>query len=281
MISYLSIANAVSPPFQPELRAVAKKYTEFVTEWNPLYVKGSALFYQFEVKENCLITLVPDACCNILFTCQSDYARADFQGVFLKSYEIELQKDITYFGCKPYSILGLKPGGVSISNLLNMNVNFLDLYPHATQLIKEMAEDISFEQRIQTINRFKEEVMLSQDDSLFLVDEVSVLLCIENGEDLQHFPQMDYIEKQVGYSKRHFRQKFAEIFGFPPSYYGRIIRFQNTLKDIFFHKDLHYVEIATNNGYFDQSHLIREFKSFTDFSPQQFVDVTESLFLIN
>ncbi|MGY3750852.1 helix-turn-helix domain-containing protein [Vagococcus acidifermentans] len=269
--------RAPTPPFQPYLHAVAKNYQEQLVEWNPQCIKKSALIYQFEAKKDETILLVPDACCNMIFCCEPFYAKGYFQGVNLTSRRIHLTKGHTYFACKPYSVLGLRPKHTPIPDLLNKSADITDLYPNAENLISGLTNCFSFQERIDLLLRFKEEEMLTLDVDSHLVDEVIVLLCTEDTDNNETVSKMDYVEREVGYSKRYFRQKFGEIFGFPPSYYSRIIRFQNVLKDMFLKDEQCFATIAYENGYSDQSHLIRDFKSFTNTSPSAFIEQIDNL----
>ncbi|HEY5825191.1 MAG TPA: AraC family transcriptional regulator, partial [Cyclobacteriaceae bacterium] len=54
-----------------------------------------------------------------------------------------------------------------------------------------------------------------------------------------------------------------------PKLYGKINRFQHSL-GLINQKDTSLTDIAYEAGYFDQSHFIREFKSFTGVTPSSY-----------
>lgn len=71
-------------------------------------------------------------------------------------------------------------------------------------------------------------------------------------------------------SERQFERKFKEYSGFTPKKYMRIVRFSDTC-DYYQHSDeKSLTEIAHECGYFDQSHFIKEFKSFSGYAPSEF-----------
>jgi AraC-like DNA-binding protein len=77
------------------------------------------------------------------------------------------------------------------------------------------------------------------------------------------------IVQQVDLSHRRFNELFTAEVGMTPKLYGRVQRFQRAsrlarrpLSD--------WAELAAACGYFDQSHLIRDFIDFAGFSPEEF-----------
>ncbi|UTW65215.1 AraC family transcriptional regulator [bacterium SCSIO 12643] len=80
--------------------------------------------------------------------------------------------------------------------------------------------------------------------------------------------KIELLADQHHLSHKQFNRRFKEFSGFNPKLYSRILRFESMLKSFPGHKTL--TEVAYENGYFDQSHFIHDFKSFTGFSPQDF-----------
>ena len=70
-------------------------------------------------------------------------------------------------------------------------------------------------------------------------------------------------------SERQFERKFKELSGFSPKLYSRIIRFGNTV-NCYGNRTKSLTEIAFDCGYYDQSHLIHEFKEFSGYHPKEY-----------
>jgi AraC-like DNA-binding protein len=68
-------------------------------------------------------------------------------------------------------------------------------------------------------------------------------------------------------SLRQFERKFKEIMGYSPKVFSRLIRFSKAYRLKERQPDLSWTAIAYTCGYFDQMHLIRDFKEFTDAVP--------------
>jgi AraC-like DNA-binding protein len=85
---------------------------------------------------------------------------------------------------------------------------------------------------------------------------------------------MDTVASRYNITPRYLQKLFLQYTGIPPKLYGKINRFQQSLR-LMNKKEISLTSIAYDCGYFDQSHFIREFKSFTGltpsaYSPEQF-----------
>lgn len=69
---------------------------------------------------------------------------------------------------------------------------------------------------------------------------------------------------------RTLERKFSTYLGKSPKQLSRIVRFQQTLGDLYNHIPVNFTEMAYNYGYYDQAHFIHEFKDFTGYTPHDF-----------
>ena len=80
---------------------------------------------------------------------------------------------------------------------------------------------------------------------------------------------IDTIASRYGISSRYLQKLFLQYTGLTPKLYSKIHRFQHSLR-LVTKKDTPLTSIAYDCGYFDQSHFIREFKSFTGHTPSSY-----------
>lgn len=73
-------------------------------------------------------------------------------------------------------------------------------------------------------------------------------------------------------SLRQFERVFKSQFGLTPKSFQRIARFQHSIKTVLLDKQTQYLNTALDNGYYDQSHFINEFKYFTLQKPRDFLN---------
>ncbi|MDF2190676.1 DUF6597 domain-containing transcriptional factor [Paraflavitalea sp. CAU 1676] len=80
------------------------------------------------------------------------------------------------------------------------------------------------------------------------------------------FDNIENVAARYGITSRYLQKLFVQYTGLTPKLYSKIHRFQNSLR-LVSQKESSLTSIAYDCGYFDQSHFIREFKSFTGYTP--------------
>lgn len=74
-------------------------------------------------------------------------------------------------------------------------------------------------------------------------------------------------------SYKQFKRIFAEHIGANPKDFLRIIRFQKGLYTLQIRPQINFTELSFECGYYDQPHLIKEFKSFSSYTPSEYIDI--------
>lgn len=70
--------------------------------------------------------------------------------------------------------------------------------------------------------------------------------------------------------EKQFKRIFSRYTGFNPKEFLRIVRFQRALYKLQWRPLLDFTTVAMECGYFDQSHMIRDFKSFSGYTPSEY-----------
>jgi AraC-like DNA-binding protein len=94
----------------------------------------------------------------------------------------------------------------------------------------------------------------------------AVALALRRLAHQQH--TIEAITHELGFSRRRFIELFTAEVGMTPKLYGRVQRFQGALARAQRTRP-DWAELALQAGYCDQSHLIRDFVTFSGFSPSQ------------
>jgi AraC-like DNA-binding protein len=79
---------------------------------------------------------------------------------------------------------------------------------------------------------------------------------------------VECLAEAVGLSRQHFTRVFRENVGVSPKAYCQLARFQSTLAYVQPGNDMEWAQVAAENGYADQSHMIAEFRRFTGMTPE-------------
>ncbi|HWO00469.1 MAG TPA: helix-turn-helix domain-containing protein [Blastocatellia bacterium] len=83
---------------------------------------------------------------------------------------------------------------------------------------------------------------------------------------------IDALTQELGINSRRLDRTFSERIGLPPKTLCRIVRFQQVFKRLERQaKNLDWLRIALDCGYYDQSHFIKEFKFFSGRAPTSYL----------
>jgi len=72
---------------------------------------------------------------------------------------------------------------------------------------------------------------------------------------------------EMGYSTRTLDRYFRDVYGYSPKWYGRLVRFQRATALLQQRTTHPLADIALACGFYDQSHLTREFSDLAGISP--------------
>jgi AraC-like DNA-binding protein len=78
------------------------------------------------------------------------------------------------------------------------------------------------------------------------------------------------LQRQTGYSPRHFIALFRAAVGLTPKHYYRIKRFTTVLQGLATSDSRSLADLAALAGYSDQAHLTREFREFSGVTPTHY-----------
>src|SRR5262249_26116230 len=78
------------------------------------------------------------------------------------------------------------------------------------------------------------------------------------------------LARDLGWSQRRFIELFTAEVGLTPKRFARIQRFQRALALACRSRPPDWARLALDCGYFDQSHLIRDFLAFSGLSPARY-----------
>ncbi|MBN9522229.1 AraC family transcriptional regulator [bacterium] len=89
------------------------------------------------------------------------------------------------------------------------------------------------------------------------------------------------LARRVGLSQRRFIQLFTAEVGLTPKLYGRVRRFQRARELVRMATEPDWAAVAVACGFFDQSHLIRDFGEFSGLSPVAYMNQRSKHVLLN
>jgi AraC-like DNA-binding protein len=81
---------------------------------------------------------------------------------------------------------------------------------------------------------------------------------------------VDDLADQTGISKRSLQRLFREYVGVPPKWVIRRYRLHELIERLEAGDPLDWPDLALELGYFDQAHLINDFRAITGYSPADY-----------
>jgi AraC-like DNA-binding protein len=75
---------------------------------------------------------------------------------------------------------------------------------------------------------------------------------------------------ELGVSHGHLDREFARIVGLGPRVLARVVRLRRLIASIDVYGEVEWTRLAAELGWFDQAHLIRDFKRFAGVSPGEY-----------
>lgn len=231
-------------------------------EWDSIN-KRIRIFYQFKIntKSDNLTFVVPDGCLDVIFSFNSQKLFANCYGTVLQTKKKIFKSDYEYFGVRYLP----EDGIFLMKDLIEAEVPLFDIVIGDSFIMEKIANAKSFEERILLYHTF----INSSTINLTLIPSL-VKYSVNRIYQSRGIINIDQLANETGYSIRYLRKKFEDSIGMPPKLFSEIIRFQNTLSMIIKKDRYNLWDVISENGYYDQSHFINQFKRFSTLTPVKF-----------
>jgi AraC-like DNA-binding protein len=174
------------------------------------------------------------------------------------------------------SVVGVhfKPGrafpfiGISPAEIVDAHAALRDLWGgDGTDLREQLLEATSAERRFRLI-----EAALLRRLKRARAGHPAVRAAVEALRGGENGVRVADVAAFVGLSHRRFVEVFEREVGLTPKFYARIQRFHRVKRDIAaLRKPPSWAAFALARGYFDQSHMIRDFVEFSSMSPESYL----------
>ncbi|MET0933104.1 MAG: AraC family transcriptional regulator [Mycetocola sp.] len=77
-------------------------------------------------------------------------------------------------------------------------------------------------------------------------------------------------------SHKSLIDRFRRATGVTPKFFATVVRFHRLIDELPLGEDVPWAALAAATGYYDQSHVIRTFKAFTGFTPQDYYRIART-----
>jgi AraC-like DNA-binding protein len=238
------------------------------------------LFWVFESRSNDPVpeTIVADGFPELIIHFRSPFADVDRTGEFLKQPAAvacgQLTRPLVLHSSVDAGMIGIRfqPSGMapflstSMQSLTDARVPAEDLFVDIDPLIEAIGESSNDAQRVAACNRF---LIRSIDLGR---ENVGLRRALESIVRTHGCISLESLATLMGKSRRSVELAFQSAVGISPKMYCRVTRFRHILDAVSENgPSVNWVKIALDSGFFDQSHLIRDFRRFAGDSPTSFL----------
>lgn len=151
--------------------------------------------------------------------------------------------------------------GIPMNELFDQGFDAADVFGAGIKGLNEQMTEVNLE----TAKYFVEEFLLKQLNrpaTLLPIDNALLLLMQNNGSlSMQSMASLSCL------SIKQFERKCKERIGMNPKLYARILKFSNAYRIHESSPQLSWTKIAYAAGYYDQMHMIKDFKVFAGVNP--------------
>ncbi len=228
---------------------------------------------------NEVITMFPDGSGSIIFNLGKKAGLSDTRGQeveynnnlllgpFTEPYSLHLEKCDRIIGIK------FKQGG--LHHLINKHIQ---PFCNNASILETVIND-GIPQLIQMLSDAKKEEEIIKILNKYLFLKVStkskysdiIEFALKELEISESNTNISLICEQLNISNKHLITLFKRMVGLTPKQIDRLNKFNGVLKLIQKPEQLNWSSIAFACNYYDQAHLINEFKSFSGWSPKQYL----------
>lgn len=251
-------------PVQPYLRLDAEEYQEILNKR-----MGISSFYEFQVKDQMHgnFKAVPDGSTDLVFGIGEKDVKVFIGGTVLRAKDWEFDDGRYYFGARFLPGRSILPKNLSIQEVVNADLE-IDQNEYGEGLIEQIAEAEDVGQRAQILMKYlSEQPNGKKRDGVHVLEEYMRQRIYATKGNIT----IQMLSRETGYSECYIRRIFKQIHGISPKEFERFIRFQAFLNEITAApEEADSEETALNCGYYDQSHMLKDFRVFAGTTPEKY-----------
>lgn len=171
-----------------------------------------------------------------------------------------------------HPLLSRKLFGAPLSELSDLTYEGADVFGRSIEALREqLYEQKSWEQRFATVGAYvRRRLTNAHHEPRRELLSAWQLLRVSAGNLTG-----TQLSEAVGYTQRHLTELFRREVGLTPKDVARLMRFDRTVSLVSERTragvPVVFAEIAAECGFFDQAHLVREFRQFTETTPTAWI----------
>jgi AraC-like DNA-binding protein len=213
--------------------------------------------------------IVPDNCSDVMIDFnQSGGPISSFIGTMTRPVK-SLKTDVIGIRFNPgyaYAFFG-----IPMSEFTDIDVRLTDFWKDSSLLEDELGKRENISQKI----RFLQEILLKNKTKLMPL-ESRFTIALKRLNENSEYDSIESLSLELNISRQHLRRLFLKYMGINPVLYMRICRIRKVIKHMkLLNNSINFSHIAQDFGYYDQSHMIADFREFTGSTPLSYYSKKE------
>lgn len=266
-------------------------YKKMIAPKQPYFVLGSSNYYKAELMTQGIshfysfyydgaldsrISAVPDGCIDMLFCCDQQHPYGAVCGTVLKPTLITMKKNSYYFGVRFLPGHNFRFKDAKMSDFIEHQIDISDLLSDQ-RLLEGIASHHDFGQQIDVFMSYylENKQMYEADLQENVLRDFLLKTIIEHKGKIK----VRTLAEASGYSERYVNKVFNNELGMSPKAFSKLMRFQYLLNHMNDYSgvlsELNLSELAIDLGYYDQSHMIKDFHELSNITPTKYLHLLE------
>ena len=210
--------------------------------------------------------VLPDGCSDVIFTFDNRGANASAVGTMTRPIIVDEMPGRSFVGVRFHPGKATTFLGLPANEITDLSVPLGDIWRDAASTVARFEECHTNEERVNLLAR----VLLARAPRAMAgagsVDEALRRIVASAGN-----LSIGTLASVVGVSRQHLAKQFAHDVGVSPKTFARVVRLRRVLERVRSVSDPDWAALALEHGYYDQSHLIGEFREITGMSPERWI----------
>jgi AraC-like DNA-binding protein len=209
--------------------------------------------------------VLPDGCVDILIERTAARQTASVVGTMTRAIVVPPLHPRTF------TAIRFRPGGafgflhLPMIELSDQNVDLTTIWNDTSEFVEAIEVTRSSEERAHVLDR----ELLKRVASAKPTDSVLQAALARIRQSCGQL-RVDALSAELGVSRQHLTRKFDEQIGISTKMFSRVWRLQSAVARIRHVQDIDWSDLALDSGYYDQAHMIGEFRELVDETPASF-----------
>jgi AraC-like DNA-binding protein len=226
--------------------------------------------------------IVPDGCTELVVHYGDRFAEAHagiagrlqprslFAGQLAHPLWLRATGSAGVIGARFHPFAARRIAGLPLDRLTDLRLDSHDLWPNGAAALEDaIGEACDDRERVAILERF----LLDRLAGTRRDDDEVIARCV--GAIERESPPIDELVRRSGLGRRQLERRFGEAVGLPPRLFARVVRVRRVVDAVA--EGDRWTDAAHRAGYFDQSHLVRDFQRFVGCAPTEFAREREGL----